>query len=129
MVGAVVPSVMLPLAVVTIAVIATSALFWMLRSWFLPPWTTPLSTRFWVRMCHGAPVITPEPFAAPPADLFQKSDWARWPPQSIKTAPLVSTGPGTDPLATMKWTTMSALLLPVNGPEYVVASMAVIVAP
>src|SRR5262249_30656965 len=36
------------------------ALGWMLRSWFL----LPLPSRFWVRMCQGAPLTAAAPFGS-----------------------------------------------------------------
>ena len=40
---------------------STIALGWMLRSWFL----FPLLSRFWVRMCHGAPETRAAPLGPP----------------------------------------------------------------
>src|SRR5215204_6528485 len=86
----------------------------MLRSWFLLAFA---SSSFCVRMCQGAPLISPAPSGSLPS--LQKLDCARWPPHASRTA---------DPVA-LKVTTMSADTLPSVSPLYVGAEMLVIVPP
>ena len=59
-------------------------------------------------MCHGAPDTWPAPSRSPPAARFQKADWARWPPQAMRTALPVL----------VNRTVKSAVLLPSTDPEW-----------
>jgi hypothetical protein len=93
----------------------TIALGWMLRSWFLLPEPSSCS----VRMCHGAPDTIEAPSLAPPRDLSQYDDWARWPPHARRTAERVA----------LNFTTKSAVLLPSGEPEWTGPLIEVIVPP
>src|SRR4029079_19829435 len=91
------------------------ALGWMLGSCFLSPEPSSCS----VRTCHGAPETIEAPSRAPPRDVSQYADWARWPPHASRT----------DERVALNLTRKSAVLLPSGEPAGTGPRIEVIVPP